>query len=79
MRIFDAVELGGDYAIYELMPHKRWIGKTLKELNFRAKYKMIVVAVKDDAGEIILPHAEYKFQPGHHMLVVSKPEDVEDY
>lgn len=78
-RIFDAVELGGDYAIYELMPHKRWIGKTLKELNFRAKYKMIVVAVKDENGEIILPHAEYKFQPGHHMLVVSKPEDVEDY
>ena len=78
-RIFDAVELGNDYAIYELMPHKRWLGKTLKELNFRAKYKLIVVAVKDEKGTIILPHADYKFQPGHHMLVVGRPEDVAEF
>ena len=77
--IFDAVELGGNYAIYELEPHKRWIGKTLKELNFRAKYKLIVVAVKDENGTIILPHADYKFLPGHHMLVVGHPEDVAEF
>ena len=78
-KIFDAVELGGDYAIYELEPHKRWIGHTLKELNFRVKYKLIVVAVKNEHGEILLPHADYKFQAGHHMLVVGRPEDVQDY
>ena len=77
--IFDAIELGGNYAIYELEPHKRWIGKTLKELNFRAKYKLIVVAVKDENGTIILPHADYKFLPGHHMLVVGHPEDVAEF
>lgn len=78
-KIFDAVELGGDYAIYELMPHKHWIGKTLRELNFRVKYKLIVVAVKNEKGEIILPSADYKFRPDHHMLVVGRPEDVKDY
>ena len=77
--IFDAVELGGNYAIYELEPHRRWIGKTLKELNFRAKYKLIVVAAKNENGEIILPHADYKIQNGHHMLVVGTPADVEDF
>lgn len=78
-KIFDAVELGSDYAIYELMPHKHWIGKTLRELNFRVKYKLIVVAVKNEKGEIILPNADYKFLPDHHMLVVGRPEDVKDY
>ena len=35
--IFDCIHLTADYSIYELQPMDRWLGKSLKELNFRVK------------------------------------------
>lgn len=59
--IFDCIRLNADYSIYELQPLKRWLGKSLKELNFRVKYNMTVIAVVKD--DVIRP----KPAPGLHI------------
>ena len=46
--IFDCIRLTADYSIYELQPLPRWVGKSLKELNFRVKYNLTVIAAIRD-------------------------------
>lgn len=75
--IFDCIKLSGDYSIYELQPLKRWLGKSLKELNFRVKYNMTVIGViKDD---VIRPnlHPDYTFKEDEHLLVLGRSEDIQ--
>lgn len=75
--IFDCIRLSAEYSIFELQPLDRWLGKSLKELNFRAKYNMTVIAVKK--GEVIRPnlHPDYVFTAGEHLLVLGRGEDVQ--
>ncbi len=75
--IFDCIRLSADYSIFELQPLDRWLGKSLKELNFRAKYNMTVIAVKK--GEVIHPnlHPDYVFTADEHLLVLGRGEDIQ--
>ena len=75
--IFDCIRLSADYSIFELQPLDRWLRKSLKELNFRAKYNMTVIAVKK--GEVIRPnlHPDYVFTAGEHLLVLGRGEDIQ--
>ena len=45
--IFDFFELSNNVSIYETALIPQWIGKSLSELNFRARYRANVLAVKD--------------------------------
>jgi len=75
--IFDCIHLTADYSIYELQPLKRWLGKSLKELNFRVKYNLTVIAVKKEG--IIRPnlHPDYVFKEEEHLLVLGRSEDIQ--
>ncbi|MBR2894114.1 MAG: TrkA family potassium uptake protein [Oscillospiraceae bacterium] len=75
--IFDCIRLTADYSIYELEPNKRWLGKSLKELNFRNKYNLTVIAVIQDG--IIRPnlHPDYVFKSEEHLLVLGQIEDIQ--
>ena len=44
--IFDYISLADGYSIYEIAPQAEWIGKSVLELNFRAKYHMSIIGVK---------------------------------
>lgn len=75
--IFDCIRLSDDTSIYELKPLDRWLGRSLKELNFRAKYNMTVIAVKK--GDAIRPnlHPDYVFSADEHLLVLGRSEDIQ--
>ena len=74
--IFDCIPLTSDHSIYELEPMDRWVGKSLKELNFRVKYHLTVIAVK--RGEVIVPNLspDYAFRKEEHLLVLGRIEDI---
>ena len=74
--IFDCIPLTADHSIYELEPMDRWLGKSLKELNFRVKYHPTVIGVK--RGEVIIPNLspDYAFRKEEHLLVLGRIEDI---
>ena len=74
--IFDCIRLTAEYSIYELEPMDRWVGKSLKELNFRVKYHLTVIAVK--RGEAVIPNLspDYAFRKEEHLLVLGRMEDI---
>ena len=74
--IFDCIPLTADHFIYELEPMERWIGKSLRELNFRVKYNLTVIGVK--RGDVIHPNLspDYAFRKDEHLLVLGRMEDI---
>lgn len=76
--IFDYIELGGNYAIYEIPVLKEWVGHSIRELNFRSRYNVNILGTK--AGEdktSLMPTADYVFEGNVHLLVVGPREDVQ--
>lgn len=74
--IFDCISLTDEYSIYELQPMDRWIGKSLKELNFRVKYNLTVIA--SIRSGVIRPNLspDYTFKSDEHLLVLGRIEDI---
>ena len=74
--IFDCVPLSRDYAIYEIRPHREWIGKTIRELDFRNTYHLNILASKSGAALDAMPGIDYVFKRGEHLIVMGKMEDI---
>lgn len=74
--IFDYIALDGNYSIYEIEPAERWLGKTVKELNFRVEYNLSVLATKRNDKVRPVISGEQRFEKGDHLLVLGTLEDV---
>ncbi len=74
--IFDCIPLTGEYSIYELRVPDRWIGKSIQELSIRSKYRLNILAIKDDALIQPMPEADHVFREKEHMMVMGLVEDV---
>lgn len=76
--IFDYIELKNDYSIFEVLPLKDWVGKSLKDSDIRAKYNISIIAIKEDSGDInVTPYADYIIKPNDHLMVISNKKDIE--
>lgn len=69
--VFDYIELDEEYSIYEIPIHKEWIGHSIMELNFRQRYGVDILGVKQGEKTNISPSADYVFQEGEHLMVLS--------
>lgn len=76
--ILNFIELSEDYGIVEVEPPADWCGKTLLELDVRARYQVTVIAVHQDGSEkmAVAPGANYVFQPGETAVVLGRYEDI---
>ena len=68
--VLDYIELSPDYGILEVPAPKTWIGKTLKELNVRAKMGVNIIAVESGEKTNVSPSADYRIQSGDLMVVL---------
>lgn len=81
-KVADYLQLSGKCSIIEIEPPKDFIGKTLKSLSIRSKYKLNIVAIKrkDKSGEDtvnVVPMAEEIISEGDMLLVAGANEDIE--
>ena len=74
--IFDCIPLSSDYAIYEIQPQKAWLGKTVRELNFRAAFGLNILASKRDGTLQEMPGVDYVFNEQDHLIVMGKRDDI---
>ena len=75
--VLDYIELSEDYGILELPAPKSWIGKTLKELNVRAKLGVNIIAVENGKKTNVSPSADYQIQQGDIMVVLGDNYSLE--
>ena len=75
--VLDYIELSEDYGILELPAPKTWIGKTLKELNIRAKIGVNIIAVENGNQTNVSPSADYQIREGDIMVVLGDNYSLE--
>lgn len=68
--VMDYIEVSKDYGIVELPAPKNWMGKSLRELNVRAKLGVTIIAIANDGKTNVSPGADYRFAEGDNIVVL---------
>ena len=75
--VLEYIELSEDYGILEIPAPRSWIGKTLKELNVRAKLGVNIIAVESGEKTNVSPSADYLIQEKDIMVVLGDNYSLE--
>ena len=68
--VLDYIELSEDYGIVEVPAPGVWQGKSLKELNVRAKLGVNILAVRRNGEFIVSPAADFQFRTGDVVVML---------
>ncbi|MFE5323920.1 potassium channel family protein [Paenibacillus sp. NPDC056579] len=75
--LLDYIELSKDYTIAELVVPRRLAGRSLRELDPRAKYGCSVVAINKQHGVIIAPTASDTLEEKDVMVIIGTNDQIE--
>ena len=68
--ILNFIELADEYSIVERMVPREWVGKSIVQLDIRAKWKLTVIAVRTGEKMNVAPDRDFVFQSEEDCLVV---------
>ena len=68
--VLDYIELSDDYGIIEVPAPRSWAGKSLKELNVRAKLGVNILAVKQGKNINVSPAADFQIAEKDILVVL---------
>lgn len=76
--VLNFIELSEDYGIVEIAAPKVWLGKTLKELDVRARYHVNIIAIRRGSGEDlnIAPGADCRLESGDVAVTLGRNDDI---
>lgn len=77
--ILDFIELSDNYSIVELKATRQMIGKSLRNLDIRAKYGCNVIAIKTKNEMNIAPHASDLIKEGDVLVVVGGNDHLNEF
>ena len=72
--VLDYIELSDACGIIEVPAPMSWVGKSLKDLNVRAKLGVNIIAVKQGGNINVSPGADYEILPGDVMVILGESE-----
>ena len=77
--LFDYIDLPGAFGIYEMPPLKEWVGKSIRESDIAAKYKVSILGIKKPNEEEmrVMPGADYVIRDTDHLMVMAGNEVAE--
>lgn len=75
--VLDYIELSRECGIAEIITPTAWVGKTLRELNVRAKYGVNIIALRQEGGAITVNVGpEYALKQTDIMVVLGSNDDL---
>lgn len=74
--VLEYIELSEDYGILEVPAPKSWVGKTLRELNVRAKLGVNIIAVNSGEKTSVSPAADYSIGAGDILVVLGDTKSL---
>lgn len=76
--VLNFIELSEEYSIVERRCPKAWQGKSIRELDVRAKHRLNIVAVRSrGVAMTIAPGGEYAIGAEDCLVVLGRNEDIE--
>ncbi len=78
--VIDYIELSDEFSIIEIIAPSDWVGKTLIELNVRAKYGINILAIRgeDENNITVSPSANYIIKQTDKLIAVGSNEDINE-
>lgn len=70
--VLDFIELSPEHSITEVVTPAKFIGKSLAQLNLRAKYGITVLAIKTDIDILVAPGAQQVIRQGDILVALGK-------
>lgn len=77
--LLDYIELSKEYTIAELSVTRRMSGRSLKELDTRARFGCSIVAINKRTGVIIAPIADDVVEENDVMVVIGTNQQIETF
>jgi len=76
--ILDFIPLADEFDLVQVGPPREFIGKSLKELNLRAKYNVHIIAIKELVPEnfLLVPPANFVIKDSDILIMLGKSEDI---
>lgn len=76
--ILDMILLSEEYNIIEVAPPESFVGKSLKELNLRAKYQVHVMAIQELVPDnfVLVPPADFVIKDSDLLIMIGKSEHI---
>ena len=75
--VMEFIELSKDYGIVEFEAPGRWVNKTLRQLNIRAKAGVNVIAVRTQETTLISPGPDYEIEKTNIIIALGRYEDLD--
>lgn len=75
--LLDYIELAPGYSIVEVVAKPEFYGKTLRDLGFRARYGIIITAIKRGKKVLIAPGAEDTIAEGDVLVAIGEDKQLE--
>ena len=77
--VVDYIGLSDDVSIYEIPVAEHWVGKTVKELDFRANYNVNILAIKKDEKMELLMTGDHRLAADEHLLVIGDQSKLQRF
>jgi trk system potassium uptake protein TrkA len=76
--VLDFIPLAREFDLVQVAPPKEFLGKSLAELNLRAKYNVQIIAVKELIPEnmVLAPPANFVVKDSDLLLMLGKSQDI---
>jgi len=76
--VLDFIPLAEEFDLVEVGPPKEFIGKSLKELNLRAKHNVHIIAIQELVPEnlILIPPANFVIKDSDILIMLGKSDDI---
>ncbi|MDR0880089.1 MAG: TrkA family potassium uptake protein [Clostridioides sp.] len=74
--VLDHIELDPEYSIMEIVTPRGWIGKSLLDLDLRAKYEITVLAIKTGDQIEVTPSPDEKLEWGSILVVIGQNSKI---
>lgn len=84
--ILEHIELCPEFSIMETVPPKEFIGKSIRDLDVRAKHGLNIIAVRnkdlslEGSGELnVAPKADYIIKQGDIFVIIGSNENLDKF
>lgn len=77
--VLDFIELAEDYSVAEVVVSPKLVGKTLRQLDIRAKYEVNVIAIKSDERFNIAPRPDEVIQYNDVLVVIGNNKHLKEF
>lgn len=76
--MLDFIPLADEFDLIQIGPPREFIGKSLKELNLRAKYNVHIIAIKELVPEnfLLVPPADFIIKDSDILIMLGKTKDI---